>query len=63
MSFSAVTMGPEAKAGSTPSFTKKNGERTPRVVAVSEAPKTPEATVTPNCNPPANKFIPMNPIR
>ncbi|SGA33872.1 Uncharacterised protein [Chlamydia abortus] len=59
-----MTIGPEAKAGSTPNFTKKNGERTPKVVAVNDAPKTPAATVTPSCNPPPEKrFIPMNPIR
>ena len=55
MSLNAVTIGPEAKAGSTPIRAKKKGEETPSVVAVKEAPKTPAATVTPSC-----KGLPLN---
>jgi hypothetical protein len=46
-SLQAVTMGPDATAGSTPTRAKKRGDKLPRRVAVMQAPKTPQLTMMP----------------
>ena len=45
-SLKAVTIGPEATAGSTPIFANVNGDSTPNVEAVRQAPKSPALTMT-----------------
>jgi len=47
-SLKAVTIGPDATAGSILKLAKKKGENVPKNVAVIEAPKTPELTIVPN---------------
>lgn len=44
-SLNAVTIGPDATAGSIPKRAKKNGENVPNIVAMRQAPKSPTLTV------------------
>lgn len=46
-SLNAVTIGPEATAGSTPILEKKRGEKTPKRVPTKQAPKSPQLTTIP----------------
>ena len=46
-SLKAVTIGPEATAGSMPNLAKKKGENVPKAVATRHAPNNPTLTVLP----------------
>ena len=45
-SLKAVTIGPDATAGSMRKRAKKNGENVPKTVAIKQAPSRPRLTVT-----------------
>ena len=46
-SFNAVTIGPEATAGSIPIFSKNIGDKTPKKVPAKQAPVKPRLTINP----------------
>lgn len=47
-SLKAVTIGPEATAGSMRKRAKKNGDNEPNSVAIKQAPSNPQLTIAPN---------------
>lgn len=47
-SLHAVTIGPDATAGSMRKRAKKNGDNVPISVAIKQAPHNPQLTITPN---------------
>ena len=46
-SLKAVTIGPEATAGSIRKRAKKKGDKVPSKVAIKQAPNKPQLTITP----------------